>query len=160
MVADKFTAKQRLFVSEYIVSLNATDAARKAGYSEKNADKIGHELLGKTLVSEAIREALTAREQRTLVTADYVILGFKEIAERCMQRKPVMVFDKEKREYIQETALIENDDGTTTDEGVWQFDAGGANKAFEMLGKHLGLFNENKPININITPNIIDDIKK
>lgn len=48
------TAKQQRFVEEYLVDLNATQAAIRAGYSAKNADKIGPELLGKTRVAEAI----------------------------------------------------------------------------------------------------------
>jgi len=41
----KLTPKQQLFVKEYLTDLNATAAAKRAGYSEKNADKIGPELL-------------------------------------------------------------------------------------------------------------------
>ncbi len=49
------TKKQKMFVAEYLVDLNATQAAIRAGYSEKNAGKIGPELLGKTRISEAIQ---------------------------------------------------------------------------------------------------------
>lgn len=50
----KLTEKQKRFVQEYLVDLNATAAAKRAGYSAKTADRIGPELLGKTCVSEAI----------------------------------------------------------------------------------------------------------
>ena len=59
------TPKQARFVQEYLVDLNATAAAKRAGYSAKNADKIGSELLGKTRVSDAIQAAVKQREQRT-----------------------------------------------------------------------------------------------
>jgi phage terminase small subunit len=58
------TPKQQRFVEEYLKDLNATAAARRAGYSSKNADKIGPELLGKTRVSEAIVAAKAERAAR------------------------------------------------------------------------------------------------
>lgn len=78
----KLTLKQERFVQEYLVDLNATAAAKRAGYSEKNAGKIGPELLGKTRISAAIQEAIRARQERTEVTQDYVIEKLKAIADR------------------------------------------------------------------------------
>ena len=48
--------RQAVFVEEYLTDFNATNAAKRAGYSEKNADKIGSELLGKTRVKEVVEE--------------------------------------------------------------------------------------------------------
>lgn len=76
------TPKQKQFVTEYLVDLNATAAARRAGYSAKTADRIGPELLGKTCVSQAIQEAMQERQQRTEVTQDYVIKKLKEITDK------------------------------------------------------------------------------
>lgn len=67
------TPKQQRFVDEYLVDLNATQAAIRAGYSERNAGKIGPELLGKTRVTAAITEAMKAREARTEITQDMVL---------------------------------------------------------------------------------------
>lgn len=67
------TAKQTCFVAEYLVDLNATQAAIRAGYSARNADKIGSQLLGKTRVAEAIQEAMQARNKRTEIDADWVL---------------------------------------------------------------------------------------
>ena len=78
----KLTPKQKRFVAEYLVDLNATAAARRAGYSAKTADRIGPELLGKTCVSEAIQQAIRERQQRTEVTQDYVIKKLKEITDK------------------------------------------------------------------------------
>ncbi len=74
------TAKQARFVEEYLVDLNATQAAIRAGYSVRNADKIGPELLGKTRVAEAIKAAQESRSERTGVTQDEVIQGLKKEA--------------------------------------------------------------------------------
>ena len=62
------TKKQKRFVEEYLIDLNATQAAIRAGYKAKNgqrASEIGHELLQKTQVSEAISEAIAERSKRT-----------------------------------------------------------------------------------------------
>lgn len=66
-------------MQEYLVDLNATQAALRAGY--KNAD-VGRQLLTKTHVSEAIQQAKQERAERTEVTQDYVINKLKEIADK------------------------------------------------------------------------------
>lgn len=73
------TAKQKAFVQEYLVDLNATQAARRAGY--KNPE-IGRQLIANNNVSKAIQAALNAREKRTGVTQDYVIAKLCEIVEK------------------------------------------------------------------------------
>lgn len=78
----ELTPKQRRFVEEYLIDLNATAAARRAGYSERNADKIGPELLGKTRIAAAIHSAEQARSERTEVTADWVLEKLVKEAER------------------------------------------------------------------------------
>lgn len=70
------TPKQRRFVREYIIDLNATQAAIRAGYSVEWADKYGPALLGKTRVKRAIREAEEVRVARSEATADRV---FREL---------------------------------------------------------------------------------
>ncbi len=69
----ELTPKQRAFVAEYLVDLNATQAAIRAGYSAKSADKIGTQLLGKTSVAAAVAEARDARAERVQLAADEVL---------------------------------------------------------------------------------------
>lgn len=73
------TSKQKAFVQEYLIDLNATQAARRAGY--KNPE-IGRQLITNHNVSSAIQAALKAREKRTEVTQDYVIAKLREIVEK------------------------------------------------------------------------------
>jgi len=77
---DSLTDKQRLFVREYLVDLNATQAAIRAGYSADTADVQGPRLLGNVRVSEAIDDALTKREQRIEITQDMVLQRWWAIA--------------------------------------------------------------------------------
>src|SRR5262245_17125953 len=69
------TRKQQRFVEEYLRDLNATQAAIRAGYSARNADKIGSQLVGKTRVAEAIAAAQTERSEKTRITAARVLQG-------------------------------------------------------------------------------------
>jgi phage terminase small subunit len=74
------TAKQQLFVTEYLVDLNATQAAIRAGYSENTARFIGAENLTKPNIANAIAEAREARSERVIWTADEILRDLKEIA--------------------------------------------------------------------------------
>ena len=69
------TDKQAAFVQEYLVDLNATQAAIRAGYSEHTAKDIGCQNLAKLNIAEAIAEAQEARTERTHVTTDMIIAG-------------------------------------------------------------------------------------
>lgn len=76
----KLTQKQKRFVDEYLIDLNATQAAIRAGYSEKSAARIAVELLNKTQVSEFLQKALKQRAERTEITQDRVLCELANIA--------------------------------------------------------------------------------
>ena len=69
------TPKQQRFVEEYLVDLNATQAAIRAGYSEKTAFQIGPENLKKPKIAEAVAEAQGERSKRTAIDQDWIIDG-------------------------------------------------------------------------------------
>lgn len=131
----KLTPKQKLFVFHYLKNKNAYQAAISAGYSKKSAAIIGYENLQKPYIQQKIDEELGYQEQRTLVTADYVIASLRKVAERCLRGEEV--FDKR---------------GNPT--GVWQFDSAGANKALELLGRYKGLW-EDKGSVVNVEKIVI-----
>lgn len=74
------TPKRRRFVEEYLVDLNATQAARRAGYSPRSARSHGPRLLRDPAVAAAIAEAQAARAERTKVTADAVVRELAKVA--------------------------------------------------------------------------------
>jgi phage terminase small subunit len=117
------TNKQRRFASEYLVDLNATQAATRAGYSAKTANEQGARLLANVSVQAVIQASMKSREQRTEITQDYVLTTIKDTIERCAQAVPVR--DK---------------DGAET--GEYKFDAGAVLKGAELLGKHLKMFTD------------------
>lgn len=76
----KLTRKQALFVSEYLVDLNATQAAIRAGYSEKTAQVIGAENLGKPMIASAIATAMEERTAKVELTSTRVLTELSHVA--------------------------------------------------------------------------------
>ena len=80
MVKASLTPKQARFVEEYLLDLNATQAAIRAGYSAKTANEQGAQLLAKLSIRQAVAEAQAIRSKRTEITQDEVIQGLKKEA--------------------------------------------------------------------------------
>jgi phage terminase small subunit len=76
------TAKQQTFVNEYLIDLNATQAAIRAGYSEQTARVTGGENLTKPAIAEAIAKAQAERAERTQIDADWVLRELKRQYEK------------------------------------------------------------------------------
>lgn len=148
----RLTAKQRLFVAEYMVDLNSTEAARRAGYSERTANKIGPELLGKTSISDAIKVAMENREKRTLVTADAVVAELAKIGFANMQDyikegfsvADIQALSREHAAAIQEVTINETvaGDSDILTRNI-KFKLADKRAALVDLGKHLGIFEAN-----------------
>lgn len=137
----KLTDKQKRFIEEYLIDLNATQAAIRAGYSKANADKIGSELLGKTRVKEALQEAQAERSSRVQITQDDVLRGLLEIIS--------MSTGKQK---VTETELSKVDGSIVpVDVEKVRFEPNAANKALELLGKHLGIFRDKVEVSADVT---------
>lgn len=105
--------RQRLFAEEFTVDFNATQAAIRAGYSEKTAGSIGSENLKKPEIQKMIDEALRERIRRTHITQDRVVL---------------------------ELAAVAFADAADCTDSTLKYS--NKIKALELLGKHLGMFRE------------------
>lgn len=151
----KLTDKQKRFVEEYLIDLNATQAAIRAGYSPKRASEQGHQLLQKTTVSEAISIAMAERSRRTGISQDRVVNELAKIAFVNM----LDVVDEEGR--IRSTA---SQDDLACIESIKHKESSSINgdsterevkiasklKALELLGKHLGMWNDKLDVNMNV----------
>jgi len=136
------TPKQERFVQEYLVDLNATQAYKRAGYSVKGAGAAVNacRLLANANIAKAIQCAKLAREEATKISAQYVLRGAAELFERCMQKVPVMVYDRESRCMVHVTEeVLDRNSGELREEGVWKFDSSGAAAALNILGKHVDI---------------------
>ncbi len=78
-------AKQEKFCEEYMIDLNATQAAIRAGYSKKSAGTQGAENMQKPLILERISELKAATCARTRLTADFILNGLMEEAQYCSE---------------------------------------------------------------------------
>lgn len=76
----KLTAKQQKFISEYMVDLNATQAAIRSGYSQKTAGFIGHENLRKPIIQQAIEEFKSALSRQTDITIERCLREYGRLA--------------------------------------------------------------------------------
>lgn len=119
----KLTAKQAKFCQEYMLDFNATQAAIRAGYSKKTAFSIGVENLKKPLIAAQIQNKQDKQALKAELTHEMIIKDLLEVKERCLQHKQVL--DRE---------------GNPT--GEYVFGSKGAIDSLNLLGKHLGMFNE------------------
>lgn len=144
----KLTKKQAIFVEEYLVDLNATQAAIRAGYSEKTADRTGPELLGKTCVGEAVALRMKDREARTQITQDKVLREIARIAladpRKVMSWGPAGVVLVASEDLSEDDAAIvaEVSESFTENGRTLRVKMGDKLRALDMLGRHLGLFKE------------------
>lgn len=120
--------KQQRFVDEYLVDLNATQAAIRAGYSPKTAYSQAFDLLKKPEVQEALDKARKAREARTEITQDWVVREMVEQYKAANQRVPKVSFGGDQ---------VTDENGKPVYVPV---DSIAANKALDMLAKHTGAY--------------------
>ena len=152
----KLTEKQQRFVDEYLIDLNATQAAVRAGYSVKTAKEQGSQNLTKLNVQQAISEKMAERSKRTGVNQDRIVLELAKIAFV----NAADVIDSEdatikKGATTDDTAAIQSVKvkviPTKEGEGVErEIRLNDKLKALELLGKHLGMWNDKMDVNVNI----------
>jgi phage terminase small subunit len=138
------TIKQEKFAQEYLVDCNATQAAIRAGYSEDTAEQQGCRLLRNVKVLACIEERQKELTAKTELTQEWVLNNLKEVIAKCMQAVEVEKWDYE--------------DKCMVGIGEYVFDSKGANRALELIGKHLGMFKDSLNINANLSVQIVDDI--
>jgi phage terminase small subunit len=141
----ELTPKQVRFVEEYLVDLNGTQAAIRAGFSVRNAGRIAHQLLGKTRVAHAIRAAMRGRARRTQVTADNVLLELAKLAFsnalQFVEWDGAAVRLKNSRHLDRDAAACIAEVTQTPATGV-KLKLHSKTQALEALAKHLGLYKD------------------
>lgn len=148
------TNKQKRFVEEYLIDLNATQAAIRAGYAANRASEQGHQLLHKTTVSNAIAQAMAERSRRTGINQDRVVqelarIAFVKITDLVDTKGEIRVDAAADDIACIESVKIKNADtqfGVSTEREV---KLSPKLKALELLGRHLGMWNDKVDMNIN-----------
>lgn len=156
------TKKQKRFVEEYLIDLNATQAAIRAGYSPDTAKSIGSENLTKPDIQARIAKAMAERSKRTGVNADRVVTELAKIA--FVNASDVIDADTATLKpdvAPEDTAAIQSVKVKTFGEDGLEREIKMADKlkALELLGKHLGMFKDKVELSgINEEKNKLDDL--
>lgn len=176
------TNKQKRFCEEYLIDLNATQAAIRAGYTSNYANTNANKLLQNTTIQKALNKSMKNREVRTEITQDKVLRELAEVAfsngtdfaqivtrkraqrfwdegtqdykEREVDEQSVELFDTNKLPPNKKSAI------SGIKEGKYGIEVSSCDKvkALELLGKHLGMFTDNLKITGDLGVQIIDDI--
>lgn len=136
--------KQKQFCNEYLIDLNGTQAAIRAGYSEKTARSIANENLTKPDIQEYIQKLQEGIAKRNKISQDEVLQDLIEIKNRCLQNVPVMYFDREEKEWKHE--------GKEYGEPLYKFDSQGAIKALDSIAKIIGAYEKDNEQKYNKEP--------
>ena len=168
------TAKQARFVEEYLIDLNATRAATRAGYSEKTAYSQGDRLLKNVEVSAAVEKAKAARSKRTEITQDRVLnelalLGFSNMQDYMRSGPdgdPYLDFSgltREQAAALTEVTVEDFKDGRGDDARAVKrvkFRLADKRAALVDIGKHLGMFKERVEHSGGVTFELVNDIDR
>jgi phage terminase small subunit len=171
----KLNPKQERFVAEYLVDLNAKQAAIRAGYSERTAESQGSRLLSNAKVAEAIQRGKAKREHRLEVTQDRVVLELARIAFADVRQygdwgvpdvddsgradepgqrsglKPSTELSDDQTAAVQEVTWLDRADGSVQTKLKLHDKIG----ALTLLGKHLGMFVDRTKLEGEVTYSII-----
>lgn len=148
------TKKQKRFVEEYLIDLNATQAAIRAGYKAENARQLANENLTKPYIAAAIDRAMAERSKRTGINQDRVIQELARIAlvkitdvidENGEIRHDAAADDLATVEAVK-IKEVENQWGTGREREVRLVSK---LKALELLGKHLGMFKDRYDVGVD-----------
>ena len=166
---DHLSAKQRRFVEEYLVDLNASQAALRAGYSPHTAAKIGTHLMAKSSIAHAIQRAMDVRSKRTDITADRVLreiacLGYSNVMHYQVDGSNNLVLSPDAppeamravSSIKRKTRIIPRRGEESIVEHELEFRLWDKNTALTNLGKHLKLFTDR----LEVVGPMVEELKR
>lgn len=168
----KMTERQKRFCNEYLIDLNVTQAAIRAGYTPKYANKKAYELLDKPEIKEYLDKKIKDREQRTEITQDKVVNElaaiafsnasdfFKVIDKTVTVGGSIVLDDEGNPRTYKDVEFVNTDKLSEANKKVISSIKQGSNgleiklndklKALELLGKHLGMFKDKVELSGNV----------
>lgn len=135
------TAKQKRFCTEYLIDLNATQAAIRAGYSEKTARAIGQENLTKPDIKKYIGEKLKTIKTEKIADAQEVLIYLTSVMRGEQKEQVPLLVGEGVQELVQKDVSVKD-----------------RLKAAELIGKRYALFTEKMELQSETTVQIVDDI--
>lgn len=124
----KLNDKREMFCREYLIDLNGTQAAIRAGYSAKTANAAAGRLLSNVSIQARISELKQERIEEVKIDANWVLLNAKRVFDKCMQDEPVL-------DRNGDPIMVRTEQGELA--AAYRFDSTGANKALDTIGKHV-----------------------
>ena len=160
------TPKQKRFVDEYLIDLNATQAAIRAGYSKRTARITAAENLTKPNIQKEIGKRMKDREKRIEISQDKVLREFAHIAFDDIRNYLEFWTDENGKLQVELKPSKEIDTRNISeiqlDNGKLKFKLYPKDNALTQLGRHLGLFNDkfsvDGAININMNVKVVGDV--
>lgn len=152
----RMTEKQKRFVEEYLIDLNATQAAIRAGYSVKTANEQAAQNLAKLSIQTEIEKALAERSRRTGINQDRVVqelakIAFVKITDIVNDDCEILPDADEADLAAIESVKVKTIPTKSGEVGVErEVKLSSKLKALELLGKHLGMWNDKLDVNMNI----------
>lgn len=156
----KMTPKQKLFCDEYLIDLNATQAAIRAGYSEKTARVIGQENLLKPAIKEYIDKRMAEKEEALIAKQDEVMKYLTSVMRREETESVVVTLSEETTKYVPD------DEGTMRKQTIKKeipkiieipAKLSDSNKAAELLGRAYGIYSDRVEQDIDMELNVTVD---
>lgn len=157
--------KQKRFAAEYLIDLNATQAAIRAGYSEKTAGQKGFDLLKKVEIQKLIQEGVEKRSERTEITQDQVVRELAKVAFSDLRKVltasgglvDTQDWDDDVAGFVSSVEVVKKPSGEFDEDGrpiidhVHKIRAWDKMAALEKLGKHLGMFVDRSKIEHDVS---------
>ena len=148
--------KQQRFVEEYLIDLNATQAAIRAGYSPNTANEQGARLLANVSIKAAVDKAMAERSRRTGISQDRVIqelarIGFCKITDVADSNGKIKDNASEDDLACIESIKVKRsktENGAVSEER--EVKIASKVKCLELLGKHLGMWNDKTTLNVSL----------
>lgn len=149
------TDKQEMFVKEYLIDLNATQAAIRAGYSSKTAAEQGYLLLNKPAIQDAVSKAMADRSRRTGVNQDRVVmelakLAFAKVTDICDTDGYIKAGASDDDLACIESIKVKKFDSDSGSGEEREIKLASKVKALELLGKHVGMWNDKLNVQVSL----------
>lgn len=154
-MARKLTDKQKKFVEEYLIDLNATQSAIRAGYSPKTANEQGARLLANVSIQEAISKAMAERSRRTGINQDRIVqelarIAFVKITDVVDSDGEINTNASDDDLACIESYKVEDSDSVNGSSSKREVKLASKIKALELLGKHIGMWNDKIQVDVSI----------
>ncbi|QAT48577.1 terminase small subunit [Caproiciproducens sp. NJN-50] len=156
-MSSKLTAKQQRFIDEYLIDLNATQAAIRAGYSPVAATVQGSRLLSYANIRAEIDKKMQVRKDETIADQNEVLQTLTRILRREEKENTVVVTKKHKSSYDSngKKKIVDEETPEIVEIPAKLSDV---NKAAELLGRRYALFTDNTRLDADVGVTIVDDI--